>query len=239
MHSRTAYLLGIILGAIVFFSTCSTVLRARLLALKTAAQSLVNRSSPVPIELLVMSKCPDKVYCEQVFGQVLDKVNVPTKLDVNYIAEPDLTEPLLFECKHGPSECLGDIQELCFKHVHPDQRDWFAFDLCLNEHYEDIGNDKQLAHDCASRLGKDYAKVELCIKSKLGVGLLAKSVERTKSLGVTKSCTIYIDNQLRCIRDGTWKECEGGHQVDDFVKTIEDAYHSRNVCEQDRIAIQV
>lgn len=70
MHSRTAYLLGIILGAIVFFSTCSTVLRARLLALKTAAQSLVNRSSPVPIELLVMSKCPDKVYCEQVFGQV-------------------------------------------------------------------------------------------------------------------------------------------------------------------------
>lgn len=54
--------------------------------------------------------------------------------------------------KHGPSECLGDIQELCFKHVHPDQRDWFAFDLCLNEHYEDIGNDKQLAHDCGKRM---------------------------------------------------------------------------------------
>lgn len=106
--------------------------------------------------------------------------------------------------KHGTSECLGNIQELCFKHVYPEQRTWFGFINCLNEHYDKIGLDEQLAKTCgklalllfinertlltgyflsAQKLGKDYAPVQQCAFTQ-GINLLAKSVERTNSLNV-------------------------------------------------------
>ncbi|CDS07908.1 hypothetical protein LRAMOSA01857 [Lichtheimia ramosa] len=182
------------------------------------------RSNAVPVELFVMSKCPDKVFCENVFSQVLDQVQVPVSLDVNYIAQANQSEEYQFSCKHGPSECLGNIQELCFKHVYPDYHQWFEFDLCLNEKYQSIGNGSALAEDCAGQLGLSFGPVKDCIDSDKGVELLAESVKRTQSLGVTKSCTVYIDNRLRCIHDGTWKDCDGGYEVEDFVKSIEDAY---------------
>ena len=51
--------------------------------------------------------------------------------------------------KHGPTECLGNIQELCFKQTYPDIGDWFdGFTLCLNEEYQDIGEDNDLATKC-------------------------------------------------------------------------------------------
>ncbi|KAI7880384.1 hypothetical protein K492DRAFT_195218 [Lichtheimia hyalospora FSU 10163] len=171
-----------------------------------------------------MSKCPDKVFCENVFSQVLDEVQVPVSLDVNYIAQANQSEEYQHTCKHGPTECLGNIQELCFKHVYPDYHQWFEFDLCLNEKYESIGTGTGLAEDCAGQLELSFEPVKDCIESDKGLELLTKSVERTQSLGVQKSCTIYIDNRLRCIHDGTWKDCDGGYEVEDFVKSIENAY---------------
>lgn len=60
--------------------------------------------------------------------------------------------PTLLCSKHGPSECLGNIQELCFKHVYPDYHQWFEFDLCLNERYQSIGNGSALAEDCGKEI---------------------------------------------------------------------------------------
>ncbi|KAI7858859.1 hypothetical protein BDC45DRAFT_433143 [Circinella umbellata] len=186
-------------------------------------------SRSVPIELFVMSKCPDKVECEEVFSQVLKQVSVPISLDVNYIGKPNISEPYGIQCKHGPTECLGNIQELCFKQIYPDIDDWFdGFTLCLNEEYQDIGEDNDLAIKCAKRIGKDYDPVQNCITSLNGIQLLTDSVERTQSLNVEKSCTIYIDNKLRCIHDGSWKECDGGYTISDFVHTIEEAYNKKN-----------
>ncbi|ORY95539.1 hypothetical protein BCR43DRAFT_493146 [Syncephalastrum racemosum] len=184
-----------------------------------------DNSIAVPVELFVMSKCPDAVHCENVFAKVLDKVDMNrVQLDVNYIAQPDPDQSLGFKCKHGESECLGNVQELCFRHLHPDPRIWYSFILCMNEHYGAIGKGNGLAESCAKRLGVTYEPVEDCAASTLGQSLLATSVDRTNHLNVTKSCTIFINNRLRCIRDGTWKDCPDGHDVSDFVKTIEDAY---------------
>ncbi|KAI9323180.1 hypothetical protein BX666DRAFT_1884078 [Dichotomocladium elegans] len=182
--------------------------------------------APVPVELFVMSKCPDKGVCEEVFDQVLREVKVPVSLSVNYIAKANPAEALQYECMHGESECIGNIQELCYRQVYPDYRDWFGFALCLNDRLREIGIDPELPYQCATKLGQSYAPVDACVKSNLGIELLGKSVERTQSLGVRKSCTIYIDNKQRCIRDGGWKECDEGHEVADFVRMIEESYHN-------------
>jgi hypothetical protein len=60
-----------------------------------------------------------------------------------------LIDKLLFEnSMHGPSECLGNIQQLCFKHEYPDSQEWFAFVLCLNKQYHQIGLNNKLARSC-------------------------------------------------------------------------------------------
>ncbi|KAI8079965.1 uncharacterized protein BX664DRAFT_341912 [Halteromyces radiatus] len=184
--------------------------------------------SPVPVDLFVMSKCPDAVYCESVFSTVLKKVNVPVTFDVNYIAQYASSAPFAHICKHGSSECLGNIQQLCFHKEYPDPKDWFSFNLCMNKNYQLIGLDDDLAKNCAQDLNKSYAPVEHCSHSATGVGLLTESAQKTKSLGVSSSCTVFIDNKLRCIHDGEWKNCTDGHEVDDFIQTIEDAYHKQN-----------
>lgn len=43
--------------------------------------------------------------------------------------------------KHGPSECLGNMQELCYRHVHGDDT-WLSFIQCLNKDMVNIGTDK-------------------------------------------------------------------------------------------------
>ncbi|CAO3635671.1 unnamed protein product [Cunninghamella echinulata] len=172
-----------------------------------------------------MSKCPNAVYCEQVFRQVLQRVKVPVQLDINYIAEYDSDKPYQHICKHGESECLGNIQQLCYHNTYPQINQWFRFILCLNKHYREIGLDNDLAETCASQLNTPYEPVNQCIQSGFGVGLLIESAQKTKALQISKSCTVFIDSKLRCIHDGTWKDCEGGYQVEDFVKSIEDAYY--------------
>lgn len=40
--------------------------------------------------------------------------------------------------------------------------------------------------------------------------------------GVTKSCTVRLNNEIYCIRDdGEWTDCPSGAAVDDLVTAIE------------------
>ncbi|KAI7872698.1 hypothetical protein BDF14DRAFT_9805 [Spinellus fusiger] len=182
------------------------------------------KPSTVPVDLYVMSKCPDKVYCEQHIAKVLASTSVPVTLNVNYIAKADPNDVFNTECKHGATECLGNKQELCFKSLYPERKDWFAYDLCVNKNYQDIGKDTLLLEHCAGLQGKNATLVQECATSEKGARMLSESAQETASLGVTSSCTIFINNELRCIHDRTWKSCSKGYKVDDFVKTIEDVY---------------
>ncbi|KAI8072427.1 hypothetical protein BC940DRAFT_292579 [Gongronella butleri] len=179
--------------------------------------------SPVRVDLHVMSKCPDAVQCEDVFFKVLSKVRVPVKFDINYIAEADASEPFKHKCKHGNPECLGNIQQLCFHHVYPDWRDWFAFNLCMNQDYGQIGLENDLAPNCARHLKLDYALVDSCVHD-IGVELLKDSANVSKDRGIRTSCSILLNNELNCVHDGTWKNCAEGTTVEDFVQAIESRY---------------
>lgn len=43
--------------------------------------------------------------------------------------------------------------------------------------------------------------------------------------GVTKSCTVRLDNEIFCIRDGgKWSDCPHGSSVNDLVLAVEKLY---------------
>lgn len=57
---------------------------------------------------------------------------------------------ILLNSKHGESECLGNIQQLCYHNTYPQINQWFRFNLCLNKHYREIGLDNDLAESCGN-----------------------------------------------------------------------------------------
>lgn len=49
----------------------------------------------------------------------------------------------------------------------------------------------------------------------------------TFQAGVTKSCTVRVNEEIYCVRDdGEWKECPNGSGVNDLVIAIEKLYRS-------------
>ncbi|EKM80293.1 hypothetical protein AGABI1DRAFT_113492 [Agaricus bisporus var. burnettii JB137-S8] len=193
--------------------------------------------SRVPVQLGVMSKCPDALLCESTFNEVLGKVGDKMDLSLVYVAKFDESEPDFggIICKHGAEECAGNVQQLCIaKYASPDQ--WWNFVQCQNfEGTAQIGK-PSVALKCAEAAQIDWnasgagqcAGEDGSGKEDEGVDLLRKSVRLAHDLEVTKSCTIIINSRRVCVHDGTWKECEGGHTVNDFVRQINDEYDRLN-----------
>ncbi|KAK9763723.1 hypothetical protein K7432_009357 [Basidiobolus ranarum] len=175
--------------------------------------------SSVPVDLYVMSKCPDAVRCEEVFGQVLDKVGGIINLNIHYIGEEKEGNLV---CKHGEQECRGNKMQLCAKALyrwHQTPSVWYRFIQCQNEEYQEIGSDESLEY-CALKKDMSYKRLRECTDGSYGTRLLNQSFTESKKLAVSTSCTMIINQQVRCVHDSTWKECDGGHEVDDFVRDI-------------------
>jgi hypothetical protein len=95
-------------------------------------------------------------------------------------------------CMHGPTECLGNIIELCAANEYPDPKVYLGFTMCLSRKYEQIPS-RALISDCAMEHGISFDKLNDCASKadgSFGIGLLRDSVARSKSLGVTTSCTV-------------------------------------------------
>lgn len=77
--------------------------------------------------------------------------------------------------------------------------------------------------------GVDFDKLNGCVSEEgKGEDLLRGSIERSKDAGVVYSCTVRLDDKVRCIRDGgEWRDCEGGSSVDDLVRDVNEAYAKR------------
>ncbi|KAG5724357.1 hypothetical protein E4T56_gene16049 [Termitomyces sp. T112] len=189
----------------------------------------------VPIQLGVMSRCPDALLCENVFDDVLPKVSNKVDISMFYVAKLDPQEEVFgVRCKHGPEECVGNIQQLCVAKYEPAV--WWEFVQCQNyEGRDKIGN-PDLALKCASTVGIDWEKSRAGTCAGLdgsgteseGITLLKDSVKLAQNLGIEKSCTILINGNKVCTHDGTWKGCENGHSVNDFVRQINEAYDRLN-----------
>ncbi|KAF9987996.1 hypothetical protein BGZ75_010190 [Mortierella antarctica] len=131
------------------------------------------------------------------------------------------------KCMHGPLECAGNKQQLCFKKFFPAHETWFSFVLKMNSHRPSRIGEEDYAREIGEMIVGNSAlldKVGECARGEEGLDLLIASVENTKRQGAKASCTVFIDNKKRCVIDGgVWRECPGGSTAPDFVRSIEEA----------------
>jgi hypothetical protein len=99
----------------------------------------------------------------------------------------------------------------------------------MTQDYKDIPQ-LSLIEDCALEHGMDFEKLNECaIKDDGGFGmeLLRNSTRRSTAAGVTKSCTVRLNEEIYCVRDGgKWTDCPHGAGVNDLVLAVEKLYQS-------------
>lgn len=190
----------------------------------------------VPLEAHIMSKCPDAKDCLKMLvlptmQRVIDKVN----FTLSYIGTPTDNDGV--DCMHGPEECLGNIIELCAAKLYPDPKIYLGFTMCMTRDYHDIPS-KSLVEDCALEHGIDFDKLNECSiadNGGLGMGLLRDSIRRTKDAGVINSCTVRLNEEIYCIRDGgKWRDCPNGPGVNDLIIAVEKLYQASSSSEAQR-----
>lgn len=187
---KSLLLLPVLLFALLFITSRSLMAKADL-----------------PIEIFVMSKCPDAIYTESTFASILPVAGASVTLQ--FIADPKT-----LACKHGESECRGNQLELSIQSAVPSKL--FDFLAIYNRKMDEIGHESDdrlmaLLHD-AGLLDGEAGSVIAAYQDELDSGtLLRASAEHASSLGVKYSATIRIDDEIVGIRDGgRWKEMRHG-----------------------------
>jgi len=210
------------------FRSTTWRLGCQMKAPETTWQPVVLTKELVPFEAHIMSKCPDAREClRQMILPTMQRVYDKVNFTLSFIGTP--TEDDHIACRHGPSECMGNIIELCAANLYPDPKIYLGFTMCLSRDYKDIPQYDLMA-DCALEHGIDLAKLDECAVSDdggFGAGMLRDSVRRSTEANVTKSCTVRVNEEVYCIFDnGEVKSCPNGPGVNDLVVAIEKLYRS-------------
>lgn len=125
-------------------------------------------------------------------------------------------------CKHGATECLGNMLILCADNLHPNNPVIsLGFSNCLISSYSRIPQ-RDLVESCSLEHGIAFDELNACVSEEgKGISLLSASIERSQEAGIKTSCTIRVRNKTWCVRDdGEWKDCDHGHSVDDLVSEV-------------------
>ncbi|KAG6007523.1 hypothetical protein E4U21_005824 [Claviceps maximensis] len=137
----------------------------------------------VPLEAHIISKCPDtQDALRELILPVMQRVYDKVDFKLNYIGTPTADDGV--ECKHGPSECMGNIIELCARELYPDPKINLGFIMCLTRDYSNIPN-RALVEDCALEHAIDIKAINDCATKDdgaHGMELLRTSVERTANV---------------------------------------------------------
>jgi len=188
-----------------------------------AGNSETVLGNKVPLEAHIISKCPDtRDALRELILPVMQRVSDKVDFKLSYIGKPAPHDGV--QCMHGPSECMGNIIELCARELYPDPKLSLGFIMCLTKDYKHIP-ERALVEDCALEHALDFDALNECATrddGAHGLEMLRNSVTRTADAGVTKSCTVRLDNEIYCIRDGgEWTDCPHGAGVNDLVIAIE------------------
>lgn len=190
----------------------------------------------VPVILGVMSRCPDALLCETLFDKVIPKVAEKIDLSLTFIARLNSSDSEFgVTCRHGRDECAGNVQQLCAAKYTP-MNTWWEFVTCQNYEGKDRIGSPDVALKCARTAKIDWSGsgVGRCAgedgsgTGEEGVRLLQENIKVAEALGIIKSCTIVINGEKVCVHDGTWKDCENGHEIKDFIRQIESEYRKLN-----------
>ncbi|KAK0276428.1 hypothetical protein LTR91_000479 [Friedmanniomyces endolithicus] len=176
----------------------------------------------VPLEAHIMSRCPDARDClHDMILPAMQEISHKVDFKLSYIGNSTTDDGV--SCRHGQSECLGDIVELCAANLYPDPQVYLGFVMCMTRDYEDIP-DRSLVEDCALEHGISMARLNKCAiddDGAVGMDMLKASFNRSSNAGVEKSCTVRLNGHVRCVRDnGTWTDCEGGSTATDLVHDV-------------------
>ncbi|KAG1671369.1 hypothetical protein FOA52_002979 [Chlamydomonas sp. UWO 241] len=184
----------------------------------------VSNASRVPIDLFVMSRCPDALDCENRMDEVLKAVGSIATVHMHYIANVSDEPGVPPVCKHGPIECAGNVQQLCVQ-MHAPAALW-PFVRCQDASPQDIG-EPPLAKKCLDEVAalvsdKESYNCMSCFKDGEGASLLAASGRKTRDLGVRWSCTVWVAGSDKCAdaSGGPWRTCESGTSTEDYVATV-------------------
>jgi hypothetical protein len=107
--------------------------------------------------------------------------DVSDKVDFRLSFIGTLTNDDGVQCKHGQTECLGNILMLCAAAEYPDPKLYLGFSNCLINDYQEIPN-KSLIEDCALEHGLDFDTLNQCMSKDTGaygMGLLRDSVQHS------------------------------------------------------------
>lgn len=130
-------------------------------------------------------------------------------------------------CKHGPSECLGNMILLCAAELYPDPKLSLGFANCMINDYHNIPR-RELVESCAMEHALDFQKINGCISDEgKGQGLLRRSVERSAAAKIQTSCTIRLQGKTWCVTDGK-KDCNDGANLDGLIKGINSTFERLN-----------
>uniref|UniRef100_A0A7S4QR38 Uncharacterized protein n=1 Tax=Alexandrium monilatum TaxID=311494 RepID=A0A7S4QR38_9DINO len=184
----------------------------------TRQSSGEQRGHKVHVEFFVMSKCPDAIACERAFGPVLQEMSDSVNVSFEYIRS---TRGGAAECMHGPSECEGNVQQLCAQAEAGSAAQLLDFVLCQGQNPSQI---PQNGEECFAHAGYNTSRMMACADGAEGQDMLLKSFDVSQSLGVRVSCTVQINGQAFCAHDSDWVDCGAC-----------DAYADKGLCLRGRI----
>ncbi|KAF2719100.1 hypothetical protein K431DRAFT_229434 [Polychaeton citri CBS 116435] len=218
--------------AVMAVAFCFSLMLFMLLSIGTEFMDDEYSDPRVPLDVHIMSKCPDARDClHDMILPAMVNVSHLVKFNLDFIGKETEHDPKTNQteivCMHGPTECLGNILELCSASLYPNPKIHLGFTMCLSHDYPDIPA-RELIEDCALEHGIDIAKLNACAiedDGRRGQELLRQSVERSHDLGVERSCTVRLAGETRCVRDGgEWKDCESGSKASDLVRDVRRLY---------------
>ncbi|KAF4471544.1 gamma interferon inducible lysosomal thiol reductase (GILT) [Fusarium albosuccineum] len=147
---------------------------------ETKTDAIHTTEELVPLEAHIISKCPDtRDALRELILPVMQRVHDKVNFTLSYIGRPTANDGV--DCMHGPSECMGNIIELCARELYPDPKINLGFIMCLTKDYEHIP-DRSLIEDCALEHAIDSQKLNDCAvkdDGAYGLHLLRESIQRT------------------------------------------------------------
>lgn len=108
----------------------------------------------------------------------MQRVSEKVDFKLSYLGTPTSNDGV--DCKHGASECMGNIIELCAAQLYPDPKIYLGFTMCLTRDYQEIPA-QALVEDCALEHGIDFEELNKCSSRDDGKGIemLRDSVKRS------------------------------------------------------------
>lgn len=179
------------------------------------------RPQPVAFEAHIMSQCPDAQDCiQQMVIPAMEQVAPLVNFTLSFIGA--VLSDNRVACKHGPSECLGNMLMLCANDLHPaNVIISLGFSNCLLSDYARM-LDRDFVEGCALQHAIDFEELNACVSDEnRGPALLRDSVRWSRAEDVVFSCTVRVQRHTWCVRDdGRWKECPDGSDTGTLVQKI-------------------